>query len=245
MRIHASSQSADISHGLNARAFTTGRDIYFGHREYNPQSSEGKRLNAHELTHIVQQGQAGQINNNLISRAKIPKKTVTVNITNLHGATGSATSALTYANTKVYNQANTEIKKGKDVTLNEPKSKAILGPDLTLDEYTDPTKPTGEEKKLFKENQTAGAVTMYFVKASILKTLGEAQWPALATGLVGFVVNNIGTDNTFSHELGHVLLDSGSHAVPDATYLMHATAPDPKKLTPDEIKKIRVSHYVK
>ena len=43
---------------LNAQAFTHGRDIYFGSGKYNPNISSGKRLLAHELTHVVQQGQS-------------------------------------------------------------------------------------------------------------------------------------------------------------------------------------------
>jgi hypothetical protein len=40
---------------LNARAFTTGQDIFFRQGEYSPNSSQGKELLAHELTHVVQQ----------------------------------------------------------------------------------------------------------------------------------------------------------------------------------------------
>jgi hypothetical protein len=46
-----------------------------------------------------------------------PQKSVTVNHTKLHGATGNITSAITFSNNKVYNQANVEVKKGTDVTL--------------------------------------------------------------------------------------------------------------------------------
>jgi hypothetical protein len=40
---------------LNAKAFTAGNDIYFNEGQYNPGSSEGKHLLAHELTHTIQQ----------------------------------------------------------------------------------------------------------------------------------------------------------------------------------------------
>jgi hypothetical protein len=42
---------------------------------------------------------------------------------------------------------------------------------------------------------------------------GESFWPALGHGFVGFVNSNIANDATFSHELGHVLLDDGGHDV--------------------------------
>ena len=58
VRVHTDSRAAQLSEGLNARAFTVGNHIYFGRGEYSPNSSQGKELIAHELTHVVQQGGA-------------------------------------------------------------------------------------------------------------------------------------------------------------------------------------------
>ena len=55
VRVHKDQNAADISRSINARAFTKGNDIAFGSGEYQPQSTEGKRLLGHELTHVVQQ----------------------------------------------------------------------------------------------------------------------------------------------------------------------------------------------
>jgi hypothetical protein len=55
VRVHASPEDADLSQQLNARAFTTGQDIFFGEGAYQPGSSGGQELLAHELTHVVQQ----------------------------------------------------------------------------------------------------------------------------------------------------------------------------------------------
>jgi hypothetical protein len=55
VRIHHDSHSDDLSRSLSARAFATGRDVYFRQGEYNPGSSGGRELLAHELTHVVQQ----------------------------------------------------------------------------------------------------------------------------------------------------------------------------------------------
>lgn len=55
VRVHKGSQAAETARALNARAYTTGRDITFGAGEYAPETDEGKRLIAHELTHVVQQ----------------------------------------------------------------------------------------------------------------------------------------------------------------------------------------------
>jgi hypothetical protein len=56
VRIHTDSQAVALSSELNAQAFTVGNDVYFNTGKYSPESSEGKHLLAHELTHVVQQG---------------------------------------------------------------------------------------------------------------------------------------------------------------------------------------------
>jgi hypothetical protein len=56
VRVHSDSEADGLNRSLQARAFTTGKDVYFRHGEYNPGSSSGRQLLAHELTHVVQQG---------------------------------------------------------------------------------------------------------------------------------------------------------------------------------------------
>lgn len=56
VRVHDDSQAADSARALGARAYTAGPDIVFGVGEYAPGTAEGKRLLAHELTHVVQRG---------------------------------------------------------------------------------------------------------------------------------------------------------------------------------------------
>ena len=58
VRLHTDGEAAQISQSLGAQAFTHGKDIYFGQDRYSPGSNEGKRLLAHELTHVVQQNGA-------------------------------------------------------------------------------------------------------------------------------------------------------------------------------------------
>lgn len=55
VRVHTDSTADALNQSLSARAFTTGQDIFFRQGEYNPGSSSGKELLAHELTHVVQQ----------------------------------------------------------------------------------------------------------------------------------------------------------------------------------------------
>lgn len=55
VKVHTDSQSVQMNQELNAQAFTHGKDIYFNSGKYDPNSSGGKELLAHELTHVVQQ----------------------------------------------------------------------------------------------------------------------------------------------------------------------------------------------
>jgi hypothetical protein len=59
VRLHTDRAAADAARGLSARAFTTGGHIAFGAGAYAPGTTEGRRLLAHELTHVVQQGATG------------------------------------------------------------------------------------------------------------------------------------------------------------------------------------------
>lgn len=55
VRVHTDSEAAQMNQELGARAFTHSQDIYFGAGQYNPESTAGKQLLAHELTHVMQQ----------------------------------------------------------------------------------------------------------------------------------------------------------------------------------------------
>lgn len=56
VRVHTGGEAADAARSVQARAYTIGRDIVFGTGAYAPTTAEGKRLLAHELTHVIQQG---------------------------------------------------------------------------------------------------------------------------------------------------------------------------------------------
>jgi hypothetical protein len=55
VRVHHDIQSAHAARRINARAYTLGHDVVFGAGEYSPNSSSGRKLLAHELTHVLQQ----------------------------------------------------------------------------------------------------------------------------------------------------------------------------------------------
>ena len=54
VRLHTDSDAASMSSSIHAKAFTLGNDIYFNQGQYSPETTEGQRLVAHELTHVAQ-----------------------------------------------------------------------------------------------------------------------------------------------------------------------------------------------
>jgi hypothetical protein len=56
VRVHNDKKAAASAEALSARAYTAGNHVVFGTGQYAPETSEGRRLLAHELTHVVQQG---------------------------------------------------------------------------------------------------------------------------------------------------------------------------------------------
>ena len=59
VRVHDDPGADQLNRAMQARAFTTGNDIFFSAGSYQPTSRSGQQLLAHELTHVVQQGGAG------------------------------------------------------------------------------------------------------------------------------------------------------------------------------------------
>lgn len=60
VRLHTDASAAASARALNARAYTVGNDVVFSTGSYAPQTIQGKRLLAHELTHVVQQSGAAR-----------------------------------------------------------------------------------------------------------------------------------------------------------------------------------------
>jgi Domain of unknown function (DUF4157) len=55
VRVHTDGESDRLNQLVQARAFTTGQDVFFRQGSYQPESRGGQELIAHELTHVVQQ----------------------------------------------------------------------------------------------------------------------------------------------------------------------------------------------
>lgn len=55
VRVHTDAKAAESAQAVNAVAFTVGRNVVFGEGQYAPETMTGRRVLAHELTHVVQQ----------------------------------------------------------------------------------------------------------------------------------------------------------------------------------------------
>jgi hypothetical protein len=67
VRMHTDSEAANSAQSINALAYTAGNNIVFNNGRYSPESDSGKKLIAHELTHVVQQG-SGSVARQIIQR---------------------------------------------------------------------------------------------------------------------------------------------------------------------------------
>jgi hypothetical protein len=61
VRVHNDAHAHGLARAVNAHAFAVGRNVVFGAGHYAPETENGKRLLAHELTHVVQQTGSGAV----------------------------------------------------------------------------------------------------------------------------------------------------------------------------------------
>ena len=57
VRIHADAKAGASARAVHSLAYTVGNDLVFGSGQYSPRTAQGTKLIAHELTHVVQQGE--------------------------------------------------------------------------------------------------------------------------------------------------------------------------------------------
>lgn len=69
VRVHTDGKAAQSAQSVNALAYTVGQDVVFGNGQYTPETDQGRRLLAHELTHVMQQTRSGGIR---LDRKKVP-----------------------------------------------------------------------------------------------------------------------------------------------------------------------------
>ena len=75
VKVHTDGKSDRLNHSLQAKAFTTGQDVFFRQGSYQPNSRTGQELLAHELTHVVQQSDdTVRRSGKLTSLSRLPQK---------------------------------------------------------------------------------------------------------------------------------------------------------------------------
>lgn len=81
IKIHTDSTSARLNRRLSARAFAYTNHIFFAENQFAPESDNGKRLIAHELTHSIQQGAAPQQKESMpLGKSKQKKAFTPINV---------------------------------------------------------------------------------------------------------------------------------------------------------------------
>jgi hypothetical protein len=76
VRVHTGGEAAMVAGALGAKAFAAGNDIAFGDGRYQPDTSSGRELLAHELAHVTQQQRSGGAAGHVEPRARSAAETV-------------------------------------------------------------------------------------------------------------------------------------------------------------------------
>ena len=218
VRIHNNSKASEMNKDINAKAFTTGNDIYFKSGEYIPESGGGKKLLAHELTHVVQQGDgiAAKIQRQESAPASpsaCPStKTVMVDLLTLDGSTRPASADLANANT-IFNQCCVRFQTGVVDTVDNAATTSWLGGDTDLARIHSCSHVHAEEDAMrVGATRAFGLSSRYkvFYVASMTPRLNGVNFsPDCSSGNRApfnrhLYISNSANQRTIAHELAHV-----------------------------------------
>ena len=115
VRVHTGSVAEQSTRDVNAHAYTAGHNVVFGTGQFSPGTYEGRKLIAHELTHVVQQGKG--LRRNVIQRrsgcSAAQDTTITNDHTRARNMLSTAITAVSSYNgtapTKVFNALSTHF----------------------------------------------------------------------------------------------------------------------------------------
>ncbi|PAX56955.1 hypothetical protein CK510_09940 [Brunnivagina elsteri CCALA 953] len=108
VKVHTDTQADQLNQSIQARAFTTGQDVFFQQGEYNPGSRGGQELIAHELTHVVQQNGGGR-KQTVMPSNKIPQNMIQPQWTHAEVTKESGAAVHKYKTSK---KGEVSVKKG-------------------------------------------------------------------------------------------------------------------------------------
>lgn len=101
VKIHTSDIAAKSAQSINALAYTSGNNIVFNDGQYSLGTDAGQKLLAHELTHVVQQGQA--LPSQYVQRDSIYEDVASVNANHPGGIYSGTVDRYEYNDQAAYN----------------------------------------------------------------------------------------------------------------------------------------------
>ena len=227
VRVHTDPTAARSAQAANARAYTIGRDVVLGKGQHSRGPSANRRLLAHELAHVVQQGRDGArgpgrntdagpevARTSEVRREPLPcfsQHVVDIFAVSLPGSSRSVAADVAKANS-IFCQCGVAFR----LVGGESWETSLLdseAPKKSLNEYSCVTKPTAEETAMLEHRPGGeGAIYAYYVPRMSDGNRGESFWPGV-NPLVprAVVVADSAAADTFAHELGHILFDVVLH----------------------------------
>jgi hypothetical protein len=145
------------------------------------------------------------------------EKTITVDTVKLDGSNHNPRTHIAVANA-IYSQCNVRVVHGVDATASEDQTTDWIGDDKRLRPSPACGSSTREERTMYNEATTAFSLSQriraFFVLDSTASGYSIPRY--CATGGARplrdmAVVNNSGDTDTLAHEMGHILINSGSH----------------------------------
>jgi len=133
VRVHAGPLAAASARAVGAQAYTVGQDVVFDHGRYAPSTTEGKRLLAHELSHVVQQAGASSSRGDLRIGAENDSSEHEANKTAEHivnrGANGSPLQSIAPSPVKLARQEKDPADAGAPADNGSPESNDLTDQD--------------------------------------------------------------------------------------------------------------------
>lgn len=173
-RIHTDSTAENLSRSVNAQAFAHGNDIYFNSGKFSPDSTEGRTLLAHELTHTVQQGAS---KSHTSVNANLATKNGTI------GNTGSNVLSRLCTNEKSSGKSIVQFKCAHCEKKGEEKLQAKLNTDspvttINIESILNPSQVSNSPApKLFKKQNKSTDTKEDDLTPEVYKTAAEKAEP--------------------------------------------------------------------
>jgi hypothetical protein len=225
VRVHTDARADQLNRSIQAVAFATGRDLFFQREAYDPDSYDGQKLIAHELTHVLQQRAGGGT-----ALASIQR--------NSDGEAPKITSETTFRAPGGTDNTRKTVGVGEEVTFTGSASgewAATSGEPLTLAngrtfEWTAPNraeKPTEKEPEITLKVATKSAtVKMTVVEPASIRAVKQSETTDIGKGTAGAGMQLAFNYNPMTVSFGNVLAKevSGPATEIEGYYAEHYTA---------------------